>query len=536
MCVYYPTPKKAMEKNLAAERDNREVKKKSKEILNMIQYMSDYLPSGYQKWEAEQFQTIMFYRKEGKKKYKGYCECGAVVDLTSARSARIIQCPECKKQVRLTNTKYNVLGESNYFAFLQPAEGGWIQRLFVTSKYSRLDRDSNKVQTEIGRIEEERDYFNGESIRYFHPVYGGYGIWKQGPGRKHGMSWTSWRVCEKPLHTFPKNLSALFHGTEFEYSALEIAAEHALVNPFYYLWEYKKEPRLEMIFKLGLYRVGQQMLNPGLDSHEIKRLMRDVKTLKDLGITSKGELAECRNMTVQQLIARKEVKEWRLSPEQRETAIEFIKEVNSRSIERMNLFFMTRREWFKYYLSQKEKYGIPDFLSDYIDYIKDCTVLRYNLSDPQVIMPKDLSAAHERSIVVHKYMTAEQNRKAYCTQVQKWLKKGYTDSVFEITVIPTPDDLVREAQAMRNCSAGYVGRIAEGLCSIWKIRRCDAPDQAFYMLELSSDGRVVQCRGVANSSGYCGQPPATPEVQAFVDKWRLKKILPVLAKNQQTAM
>lgn len=174
---------------------------------------------------------------------------------------------------------------------------------------------------------------------------------------------------------------------------------------------------------------------------------------------------------------------------------------------------------------RKQENGVNTSLkvSDYCDYINDCKNLEYDLTDRQILFPPHLGEAHVRTILARKFKQVSAHKEEFCKSVSKWLKKGYSDGVYVIAVIPTPEDLIREAQAMHNCSAGYCERIAAGRCSLWTIRECSAPDSAFYMLELSQDGRVIQCRGVA-TSGYSGQPPATPQVQAFVAAWLAKKI------------
>lgn len=178
----------------------------------------------------------------------------------------------------------------------------------------------------------------------------------------------------------------------------------------------------------------------------------------------------------------------------------------------------------KYLLKQDYNASISLKIADYCDYIKDCKELKYEMTDKQILFPPHLGEAHARSIQARKFKQISAQKEGFCKSVSKWLKKGYGDGMFTIAVIPTPEDLIREAQAMHNCSAGYCDAIAKGYCSIWTIRKCAEPDAAFYMLELSKDGKVIQCRGAATGNGYGGQPPATPEVKAFIDKWLEKKI------------
>lgn len=101
--------------------------------------------------------------------------------------------------------------------------------------------------TRVG--EEQRDYLDeNDTVWHFHPVPYSVPVekarWEKGCGKIHGMGWTGWRVEDGPLFTFPNNLNTLFRGSKFQYSAIEIATEKTLVNPFYYLKKYKDEPKL----------------------------------------------------------------------------------------------------------------------------------------------------------------------------------------------------------------------------------------------------------------------------------------------------
>ena len=327
MCVYsYYSNNKPLTHEVHGIAQER---KRNRDVLNAVQYMSDRLPSEYDEWEKAQFDRIMFLRKKDKKHNIGYCECGAKVELPLIRSGSMIQCPECKHVVCVRKAPSEFWSQRDFFAYITASLGGWIQRLFVTVKQTSMNGD--EVFTAIERHEEERDYTDGNETWYFYPVGGDTDRWKAGQGRTHGMGWNGWKVCNEPLHTFPYNIDRLFQRSKYKYSALGIAAEHSLVNPFYYLRTYDKEPRLEMLYKLGLYKVGEQLLGNSYGSDdEAKRLFQDIKSLKDLGIYGKADMAECSDLTVQQIIARKEVQEWNLSEEKRSLAIAFIAKVNER--------------------------------------------------------------------------------------------------------------------------------------------------------------------------------------------------------------
>lgn len=520
MCMFshYSNTKKTKEVISPEERARR---KRRISVKNMIKFMSDRLPYGFEEWERSNFFRIMFFEKIAKKSYKGYCECGAIVPLSTARSSRMIECPVCKSKVRLTKNKSNDLWQENYFAVLDRLDDGWIQRLFVTEKHTWVENGA--VNVSYKRNEEERDFCDGKSIWYFHPIYGREEEWTEGLGRQHGMGgWYAWRICDRFLHTFPDNLSEIFKGSKYQYSALEIAIEKHLVNPFCYLREYENEPKLELLYKIGLYQVAQELQGSMWSSEQPKRLMREVKSLKDLGIDSKEELEECRNLGTEILIARKEVKRWSIDSDVKSTAYEFVKIINSRSGTDFYYGFITRERWFKYYLTQAQDYASArNFINDYIDYISDCTNLGLNLNDTAIKMPKSLKVSHKWTIEALK---VQENHvydaliDAKYNALHKFVE--WTDGVLKTVMPRTAEEIVNEGTRQNHCVGRYCQRVANGESIILFLRRAEDPDTNYYTMEIKPDMKkcdVVQCRGLANA-GYEGNLDVVNFLKKF-ERW-----------------
>lgn len=159
---------------------------------------------------------------------------------------------------------------------------------------------------------------------------------------------------------------------------------------------------------------------------------------------------------------------------------------------------------------------------DYLDLIEQYKRLNFNITE-NLLYPKSYKQTHdelndlENKIREEKELEAAKAKDAkFLKAIKKWLKMNFEDGGLSIEVIRTASELKREAIQMHNCSAGYIDRIIQGSCVIFKIRRTEEPDQAFYMLELSRDRRIIQCRGIRNSS-------STPEVDAFLEKWKTAK-------------
>ena len=165
----------------------------------------------------------------------------------------------------------------------------------------------------------------------------------------------------------------------------------------------------------------------------------------------------------------------------------------------------------------------------YRDYLKDCVKLHLNLDDPEVLFPKNLNAAHARTIAQVKYQISKINREQFEKQVKRlqwmaWEKDG-------LLIRPPVDcaELIAEGKYLHHCVGGYVERMADGKTTILLIRRTDAPDIPFYTLEWL-DGRVKQCRTLKNAS-YTEDK----EVLEFVTEWVKKVVMKGKKKKAATS-
>ncbi len=486
-------------------------------LLNRVQNMCGHLPSAFEKWECGLFTKLMFYEKLNKRTAIGHCECGAHVEIKPSRSGSIITCPSCGETVRITYLK--AIAQKRFVTYIDRLADGWVCRMFVSEKISRFTDD--KVSTSYVRNEEQRDYLgvNSDDIYSFHPARFSCGRWLKGRGRVHGMGWNGWIIDQKPLDTFPYNLSLLFKGGEYEYSALDIACKHSQVDPFYYLLKYKRNPKLEMLYKLGLYAVAEQMQDD-YNSCDAHRMMEGVKSLKQLGINSPDELKQCQRLTVEQLIARKEVKYWDIPETDTSLANKFICEVNSRCGEDMKYSFITRQGWYKYYLSQRNEYSsIGNFISDYTDYISDCVTLGLDLNDTQISKPRSLKTAHSRTHDEVK-IKIDREKNQLIQNVYDRLKDlvEWSNDKFCVIMPHSAEEIIQEGKRQHHCVGSYCDCVARGTSVIVFIRRIEAKDDNYYTAEFKPNMNklnIVQVRGQRNAD-------MTADVKKFMsqyEKW-----------------
>jgi len=80
-------------------------------------------------------------------------------------------------------------------------------------------------------------------------------------------------------------------------------------------------------------------------------------------------------------------------------------------------------------------------------------------------------------------------------------------AIWRVRQIKTGDELFREGQRMHHCVVTYKGLCMQGHCSIWSLTS-EFPIGRLnrgVTLEVSKDGRIVQCRGFANRLPYANE-------------------------------
>ncbi len=157
---------------------------------------------------------------------------------------------------------------------------------------------------------------------------------------------------------------------------------------------------------------------------------------------------------------------------------------------------------------------------DYEDHIKQCLSLGYDLHDTAYSLPHDFYAFHQRASAMVKYNTDKLMNEAFAENYNK--RKVLEFRMGNLIAIQPEscDDIIREGRVQKHCVGGYAERHAYGKLHIMFIRKVSQPDKPYYTMEVSADGRIVQCRGYCNDRGK--DKPLTvlafeKEYQAYLD-------------------
>ena len=162
---------------------------------------------------------------------------------------------------------------------------------------------------------------------------------------------------------------------------------------------------------------------------------------------------------------------------------------------------------------------------DYDDYLRQCAQLRYNLHDTAISMPHDFMAMHTRLSEMIKYNESQEARRKFRENMEYRKKLEFAHGGLFIRQPKNMTEIVNEGKRLHHCVGGYAERHANGKLHIMFIRTAEKPDVPYYTMEISTEGKIVQVRGLRNCK-------TTPEVDAFIEAYK-EHLAGIFGKQQK---
>ena len=346
--------------------------------------------------------------------------------------------------------------------------------------------------------------------------------------------WTRWqdnRIYDGSYFFYPTGIEEALSGTAMQYADLEGYLEERghNKNPIYFLEYHARYPVIEFLWKAGYRNIVHNRIF-GMDRENRNAILWERKKLK-----------ECFKFPLR-ILKLMPPEEWRLNDIQRvndlwekyggkvtDTEIRLVlqSKVDIQLWSRATTYANAGRI-LKYIKNQtdKRKEKNPDKRSisqndtaqAYRDYLQECEQLHLDLHDKEILFPKDLTAAHNRTMEQVKFEKNKADQEKFQKAVEKLEKFAWGEGEFFIRPAREQMELTAEGKALHHCVGGYIKRMAEGETAIFFLRKVSEPDKPFYTLELQKK-RVIQCRTEHNAS-Y----DRKPDVKKFVDMWMEKVV------------
>ena len=346
--------------------------------------------------------------------------------------------------------------------------------------------------------------------------------------------WTRWqdnRIYDGSYFFYTGGIEEALRGTAMQYADLEGYLEERghNKNPIYFLEYHARYPVIEFLWKAGYRNIVHNRIF-GMDRENRNAILWERKKLK-----------ECFKFPLR-ILKLMPPEEWSLNDIQRvndlwekyggkvtDTEIRLVlqSKVDIQLWSRATTYANAGRI-LKYIKNQtdKRKEKNPDKRSisqndtaqAYRDYLQECEQLHLDLHDKEILFPKDLTAAHNRTMEQVKFEKNKADQEKFQKAVEKLEKFAWGEGEFFIRPAREQMELTAEGKALHHCVGGYIKRMAEGETAIFFLRKVSEPDKPFYTLELQKK-RVIQCRTEHNAS-Y----DRKPDVKKFVDMWMEKVV------------
>lgn len=497
------------------------------------------LPQAVYKWidnTVMAYSRYMFYDANGKKQTTARCSvCGNEVTINKVRSGDKVTCPICHK--KCTAKPYRKYLNSNGFCnretimYLQPFKGTrFCAREFIVKyAYSQGRIKPRIIMQELSRTTCD---FDGQEMRV-QEQYTYDENYKGGDWRKDFC-----RSVNSSLQLYPGTLNKIFKRVKgFNKWHIDYGKIARLCNPIAFEKLYNAVNRvasLNNIIDNGLINLARDVITYTYRCTEFdlaKGSLRksfgitkdDLKILKQLN----PKLYEFKLYKAYKQTGRKidieELKEF--------FAIRSMIDCDVNDILRILEYSSLRKfcQFFRRWESENctkpyDNYYYWDprrtFFRDYKDYIENATLLEYDLSNLEVLYPKNFKQAHDlASDIVNDKEFSEGELPQIARQYEKYSNLySYEDKDFCIMPPVRHNDLKDEGKTLCHCVATYAKKVVTEKTIILFIRKMSEKEKPYFTLELNPVTlRIEQCRGFDN----CSYPN---EVKKFMDKWYKTKI------------
>lgn len=461
-------------------------------------------------------ENFIFYDKKQGKGFCTHCEKDVLLKGMTYRHNQKGKCPVCHNAItyKASGISHKYLTTSGTGVIFEKRDKKLLARYFdVQKNYGKNFKEPDITIYEVVRSVFDKNEIRNYERRQFHNL--GINWCKCNPH----ISYTSYAGYNYDVR-YLANVNYGFYGlknaikdTYCQYSEVETWLKKYNSNAWSaetYMKDYYKFPVMESLLKLGMYDLTKRLRalrfrECNLEEKELHKILcltkEQFKLLNSIN-NPQSDLYECMRANKTNL---------NFSIEQYEYVNKILKS-SYRLNEMFELFEMSSFHKISRYLEKKERNPII-----YLDYIKFCKKLGWNLKNSFVLFPKKLEEAHDEASALLK----ESEKKAEIDAINKRLPeiaKKYNFTYKDLIIIAPQNakEYISESQALHNCiSRNYMDTMAQGKCSIVFIRRASEPNKPYFAMEIGNDNRIIQVRGMKN----CG---ANKEVKECVEAFKKK--------------
>jgi hypothetical protein len=512
----------SFQSNVLAENLHRQHRKITDRIDAAMELVPE-LPKDFYRWidEIAMIKSRYIYYNYSKNVKEGYCTyCKKMVPVSKPHHNGQGTCKSCKSRITYKAIKKAAkVRDYGYATIFQKTKEGFVMRYF---EISRFFDDIYKPSQNI--VEAIRIFYNNNFNvvgEYEYAEFKNTGIYRWCFWESRG--WNNNR-SEYQSTLYDGNLKKVFDGTEFQYSCIDLFTKGLKGDQFYpaeYLKSYRKHKYIEYLVKLKLFQLTKGLIRSDYGHSEVNEYGKRIHDVLKVSKEQVKMLCEMNaNLTELRVLQKANEAEVRMNKEQlrwfatnmgRNDLINFMK-------------YSTAHKIIRYLKEQSKCINVNRLSTDYYDYLDACRKLGYEMKNGFILFPKKLIEAHDLAVAEWQQKKdridkmKEEERNIEMEKVAEILVKQFSmkDKHFSIRIPWTCEEIKKEGQTLHHCVGGYVDRVLCQETAILFIRKNEEIDVPYYTMEVRNN-QIIQIRGKNNCS-------TTPEVQAFVDKFKLKMI------------
>lgn len=339
---------------------------------------------------------------------------------------------------------------------------------------------------------------------------------------------------------YPDNSYTVVDQEEVEKTFLKYAEKcadqsiHPAFNDCYikYLCEFAAHPNIEYLIKSGFgYIIASKLSCGTICGIRVNYRSNDVKKMLKL---NKTEMDLLKNRDCETLSAYYALR--KLEPSMDEnTRFQSICRYKYNIDVIISIMNKTKLS-LKKVLNYADKHGRHG-LYDWNDYLDQCIKLEYDMTDTLITKPKNLHEAHERLTKIIKIEADKLAQQEFEKRNKKLAKMEYIDEErgLQIIIPKSVQEIIDEGKRLDHCVGGYADRHAKGKLTILFLRTADKPDVPYYTMEVSNEGRIVQCQGYKNNGANNPKPQDIIDFEKEYQKY-LDRLFGRENKNQKVRM
>lgn len=427
-----------------------------------------------------------------------HCSCtNCKHEFTSKRKINeYVRCPNCKQKLLIKSNRLQSLEFKDNLQLLDKVEDIYILRTFeLYSSYrnGNVQHFITEFMRTIIKNNEVRDFVTNQVHNHMGYMY-----------VAHYQAFTKWRLRSYRWAyrdvigmVCPYNLKYLLRHTDLKYSGLEkLVAKIGYIDFISYFQRIAKYPSFEMLVKMKLYNLATfaDKFTTGKSFYEIMGVPK-----------SFYNFMKKNNITYEQLMVLKLV--------QKEDIELINKLIQYRELENLSKYVNIEIAYHKVL----KKYN-PYYEQEYLDYLRTCCQLGYNMKDNKILYPNDLNKEHNKVMNLLETVKNEVFNRQIKERAKNLNINTYHNKKYIVFPASSVESLIDESRQMNNCVKTYADRFALGECDLYFMRLVSSQDKSLVTIEVRN-GVVVQSRTKNNNF-------PTKEQQSFINQWS-KRLLNV---------